>query len=171
MSSRRSILIPMLAILAACGPQTPAPGEAEAAAAPAVFSTQAVRDSVVSVFTRLNEAATRKDVDAFMALWERSDSLVYARSGLTFLGWDAIAANHTEGFSVPNPWSFETGDVHVRVLGPDAAVGTVFTRTSRPRWFLLTAALTATPDGWKIIQAHGSYAEDGMDPFGQAETR
>ena len=102
-------------------------------------------------------------------VWERSDSLVHVRSGLTFQGWDAIAANHTEGFSVPNPWTFETGDVHVRVLGPDAAVGTVFTRTSGPRWFILTAALAATPEGWKIIQAHGSYAEDGMDPFGEPE--
>lgn len=170
MSGRRFLLISMLAALAACGPQTPAPAGADVAAAPAPLSEAAVRDSVVSVFTRLNEAATRKDVDAFMALWERSDSLVYVRSGLTFLGWDAIAANHTEGFSVPNPWSFETGDVHVRVLGPDAAVGTVFTRTSRPRWFILTAALAPTPDGWKIIQAHGSYAEDGMDPFGEPET-
>lgn len=169
MPTRRHLLIPMLAIVTACGPRPPAPADADAATPSAVLSSEAVRDSVVSVLTRLNEAATRKDVAAFMELWERSDSLVYARSGQAFIGWEAIAANHTEGFSTPNPWSFETGDVHVRVLGPDAAVGTVFTRTSRPRWFLLTATVAATPAGWKIVQAHGSYAEDGRNPFGEEE--
>lgn len=75
------------------------------------------RDSVVAVVARLTDAVVAKDVDAFMTLWEHSDSVVYSRHGRTFVGWDEIRAEHERAFSVAPPWSVETGAVYARSLG------------------------------------------------------
>ena len=159
--------LPALLLLSACAPASPPGGEEGSGSAS--LPPAAVREQVAAVLEGVNEAASRKDVDAFMALWERSDSLVYVRSGQAFLGWEAVRENHREGFSTPGTWSFQTGEIHVRVLGPQSGVGTAFIRTSAPRWFLLTATVTETPSGWRIVQAHGSYAEGGRNPFGEVE--
>ena len=139
-------------------PDPPPPREAEAAAAPAL-SLPPPSDSVVSVFTRLNEAATRKDVDACHGggSGERSDSLVYvrSRSGRSWVGGHAAT---THGGPSPVPQSLELRDgapVHVRVLAPDAAVGTRLSpRTSAPAGSFLTAALAP----------HGGGLEDSSRP-------
>lgn len=136
-----------------------------------------VRDSVVALMARLSEAATRKDVDAFMALWEPSDSVVYTRSGLTFIGWDEIAANHEAAFSTPGTWRFEPVEVYPVVLGPEAATATGFNLSASygpdgeesTGWFTITIVARATELGWRVVQAHGSYPEPGHTPRGTPE--
>jgi len=167
-----ALLLPLL--LAACGAGPPPGGDAQPDAAGA---EQGVRAEVVSLLDRLNEAATRKDVDAFMSLWERSDAVVYTRSGRTFIGWDAIAADHAAAFAGGDPWRFASAETHVRVLGPDAGAATAFVRSTaydaageaRQGWFTITVAARRSEDGWRIVQAHGSYPGAGTTPRGQPE--
>lgn len=173
LSSPRPVLL--LLLLAACA----APASDDAAGPAAAFDEEAVRDSVTAVLTRVNAAATAKDVDAFMAEWARTDDLAYTRSGRTFLGWEEVAAEHRTAFQAPEPWRFETAESHVRALGPDAGAATIFIRTaSGPAggeaeewtgWFTLTAAVARTADGWKVVQAHGSYPPPGYGPRGEED--
>jgi uncharacterized protein (TIGR02246 family) len=167
-----ALLLPLL--LAACRAGIPSGAEVQAGATGA---EQGVRAEIVSLLDRLNEAATRKDVDAFMSLWERSNAVVYTRSGRTFIGWDAIAADHTTAFAGGDPWRFEAAETHVQVLGPDAGAATAFVRSTaydadgeaRHGWFTITVAARASADGWRIVQAHGSYPGAGTTPRGEPE--
>lgn len=135
-------------------------------------ATAESRDSVVAVLERLSQAAVAKDIDAFMQLWERSDSVVYSRHGQTFVGWEEIRAEHERAFSGPEPWSAESGSVYARSLGSSAGVGTSFTRLSSPEatsWFIVTATAQLSEGVWRIVQAHGSYPPAGVSPRGEAE--
>lgn len=133
------------------------------------------RDSVVAVVARLTDAVIAKDVDAFMALWEQSDSVVYSRHGHTFVGWDEIRAEHARAFAVAPMWSVETGAVRARSLGPTAGVVTSFQRISVPSspdpgaWFITTFTVEAADGVWRIVQAHGSYTTSGETPRGDPD--
>ncbi len=157
----------LLSLLAACA--APASDGPEGGAS----DQGAAADSVLAVLTRVNAAATAKDADAFMVEWARTEELAYTRSGRTFLGWEEVAEEHRSAFQAPEPWRFETSESHVRALGPDAGVGTVFIRTASGEagewsgWFTLTAVVARTAEGWKIVQAHGSYPPPGFGPRGE----
>jgi ketosteroid isomerase-like protein len=139
------------------------------------FDAAMVRDSVLAVMDGINAAANAKDVAAFMQFWANSDSLIYTRSGRTFIGWDEVAANHAAAFEFPDPWHFEGTEVHLHVVGPTAAVATRFTRTETTPaggapehgWFTFTATVGQLPEGWRVVQAHASYPPSGMSPRGE----
>lgn len=164
MSRLATLLFPALTVLAACSP------EAERGMLPE--SDAESRDGAVAVAERLTAAAIAKDVEAFMTLWERSDSVVYSRHGRTFVGWEEIRAEHARAFSGPEPWSSEAGAVYARSLGPNAGVVTSFTRLSDPEesnWFIITATVQRAEGAWRIVQAHGSYPPPGVTPRGEVE--
>lgn len=160
-------LLTMVMLLAGCG------GGVSAGDPP--ISGAESRDSVVAVVARLTDAVVAKDIDAFMALWEHSDSVVYSRDGHTFVGWDEIRAEHERAFSVAPPWSVETGMVYARSLGPSAGVGTSFQRISSPsspdpgNWFITTFTVAASEGVWRIVQGHGSYPPSGGSPRGNQD--
>jgi len=167
-----ALLMALTLAVAACEPA------ARQEAAPLSLSpseVEAVQDTLRGVVDRLNQAASAKDVDAFMTLWARTDSVVYVRSGTAFLGWDAVAENHREAFSSPGTWTFAAERTHVRVLDRDTGMATAFIRTgstsasgeSRTGWFAITMGIERRPDGWEIVYAHGSYPEPGTSPWGE----
>jgi len=139
-----------------------------------VFTPRAeIADSVDAVFGTLNAAAVERDLERFMSVWARTDSLVYSRQGRTFIGWEEVAANHRQAFDGPAaPRTAERDTLFVTVLGSGAAVGTAFTRMSGQNadgtptegWFIVTATLNERPEGWRIVQAHSSYAPPGARP-------
>ena len=132
----------------------------------------ASRDSVIAVVERLRHAAIEKNVDEFMALWERSDSVVYSRHGRTFVGWEEIWAEHDRAFSGTDRWTAEAGAVYAHSLGPNAGVGTSFTRLSsleESNWFITTLTVRASGGAWRIVQGHASYPPTGVTPVGEAE--
>jgi hypothetical protein len=174
MTGPRHVMLAALPVLVACSPGSPVRGDAPLAAS----SAEAVaRDSAVAVMDRLTSAADRKDIDAFMALWEHSDSVVYTRSGRTFVGWEEIKADHARAFSSPDRWEFVVAETHARGLGAEAGVGTAFVRTTdhpadgaaQAGWFTITIIARATPSGWRAVQGHGSYPDAGVTPRGDPE--
>ena len=157
-------LLMMASVLTGCGQGT--------AAVDQPLATADSRDSVLAVTERLTRAAISKDVDAFMQLWEQSDSVVYSRHGRTFVGWEEIRAEHERAFSATEPWSAEAGPVYVHSLSTNAGVGTAFTRLSSPEassWFITTVTVQQSGGAWRIVQAHASYAPPGVTPRGEPE--
>jgi uncharacterized protein (TIGR02246 family) len=160
-------LFTMVILLASCGSGAPA-GDPPNSGAES-------RDSVVAVVARLTDAVVARDVDAFSALWERSDSVVYSRHGHTFVGWDEIRAEHERAFSMAPPWTVETGAVYARTLGPSAGVVTSFQRISplsspdAGSWFITTFTVEASDGVWRIVQAHGSYPDSARTPRGDPD--
>lgn len=167
MTNATAPLITMVLLLASCGGGAPA-GD------PSMPGAE-TRDSVVAVVTRLTDAVVAKDVDAFMALWEHSDSVVYSRDGHTFVGWNEIQAEHARAFAAAPMWSVERGAAYARSLGPTAGVVTSFQRIAVPSspdsggWFITTFTVEATDGVWRIVQAHGSYPKPGETPRGDQE--
>ncbi len=167
MTNTAALLFTTVTLLAGCGRGAPA------GALP--LSEAESRDSVVAVMSRIREAAIAKDVDAFMALWEHSDSVVYSRHGHTFVGWEEIRAEHERAFLAAEPWSAEAGAVYSRSLGPRAGVGTSFTKISLlsspddGAWFITTFAVQASEGTWRIVQGHGSYPPSGLTPRGEPD--
>ena len=162
------VVLCIAALLTACGAGMPEE------TALSTTQIEAIQDSLRAVVDEVNEAASAKDADAFMALWARTDSVVYVRSGTSFLGWDAVAENHREAFAGPGTWSFTAEETHVRVLGRDSGLATAFIRTgstgasgeSSTGWFTITMGIERRPDGWKVVYAHGSYPPPGTSPWG-----
>ena len=120
------------------------------------------------------DAAAKKDVDQFMTYWANSDSTVYTRHGMTFVGWAEIRADHAKAFSGTDKWSADVSEQYIRVVSSSSGVVTAFNHlssvaedgTTQSTWFILTATVEQRSEGWKIIQAHSSYPGPGMTPLG-----
>ena len=152
---RRMILPLMLFALLACQPAEMELTDAERAA---------IRDTVTQLADEVFEAFRARDIDRFMAPY--NSEFIWAENGVLSINRDSIASAWRDLFA---SWRDVTGgdwrDVHVGILGRDAAV---FTATfdwtgvdssgsqigASGVW---TTIWAPTDEGWKIILGHESF--------------
>ncbi len=153
---RRTILSALaLAVLAACQPATTELTDAQRAA---------IADTVTQLTDQL--LSLTGDADAWMDLFSTGQELRYVQNGV-ILSRDDLESEMTAFVGACEEQSWAWDDVHVVVLGPDAAAVTAtyhgaYTDTTGQTFtfdeIVVTYASARSDGTWKIVQAHEYFA-------------
>jgi len=131
---------------------------AKAAGISGATETQAVRE-IRTVLDRQVEAWNRRDLEAFMAGYWRSEQLSFYSGGTKTSGWQATIDRYRKSYQSEGRemGHLDFSDLQIEILGPRSAF-------VRGKWHLKTAS--ADPgglftlifrkfdDGWKIVHDH-----------------
>ena len=143
-----------LTVLAACQPATTEFTDAERAA---------IRDTVTQLADVVFEAFRALEVDRFMAPY--GSEFIWAENGVLGTNRDSLVGAWSGVFAgIQEVTSGDWGEVHVEVLGPDAAVftaafdwtGVDTSGVETEVAGVWTTIWTRTDEGWKIIHGHES---------------
>ncbi|NIM49961.1 MAG: DUF3225 domain-containing protein [Gemmatimonadales bacterium] len=152
---RRMILPLMLLVAAACQPATTELTEEQRAA---------IADTVRQLADTFFEDFRALDFDRAMAPW--ASELVWAENGVLGANRDSLDTVWRGMFaSIQEVTSGDWGEVHVKVLGPDAAVfsatfdwaGVDTSGAQIGTAGVWTTVWLRTDEGWKIVHGHESF--------------
>ena len=161
MSARRAGMALLWAALAlgvgAVPPLAAAPTAAE----------QAELEAARELFERNLDAIRRRDTDAYLSCYRRSEQLARTGPGGVALGYDVLAKSAGQGW----PDLFDAQDLNLVPITPGVVYGTYRYRVAygadeqtgrSERWFV------KTPEGWKIAVSTAFPAPPGTPPPGRA---
>ncbi len=124
----------------------------------------AIRSDVTQSADSLFDAFRRLDADAYFSF--HGSDLVWAENAVLTTNQDSLFSAWKGLFaSIQEVTSVDWGEVHVRVLGPDAAVftgtfdwaGVDLSGVHVGNPGVWTAVWLRTNEGWKIVYGHESY--------------
>jgi len=149
----------LLLILAACGSRA-APG----ATASGGGATTDVATAARAVVESWRQGWELRSTDALGALYPHDLDVIVVDQGRAQLGWTAIEAYLSSKLAPAKEIHVKLDDLQVLALGSEAAaVSATMTRETSDgvsnikEVGVITMALRATPDGWRIVSEHYSH--------------
>ncbi len=141
------LILPLFLLFINCEQSTP--GEAERAA-------------VIKVLEDQVEAWNRKDIDAYMEGYWKSDDLTFVSGGNINKGWQAVLDSYRERYKPEMMGILTFDNLNVNFMSPDAAyVSGTWALQREPddpggRFTLIFKKLA---EGWRIVYDHTSSKE------------
>ena len=120
------------------------------------------RDDVIRAFNRFSEGIRMADVDVVSnAYWRSHQLILFNNNGTVTRGWEQVRKNREASYPDLKDVRFDVRDLHVQMLGGDAALATgLWTQTQTFRGTAETATGRVTlvfhlvDSQWRIVHSH-----------------